>query len=484
MTAATLAAAFVILLGGGFGVWWAFLRNGESPTVSAGDSGDTGGSGDAQGNAGGDAPAEESYVLDGAAAWQEPFSGDPEADYGYGAWLSEDAVVRVSPAAVTAYSRESGEQVWQAPVEGNTRICGMSEDTSEGLGIIALAGQAQSEYSPDPAWICTDVAAVDLATGEVRWKSQLPAADPFTAGSDVPHLVPVGDAVAVEYDDHYSAFTLADGTARWSKLDGLRVDPDDTCVTNGVRATADASALVALWSCSHYENGDRSMLVRVDPASGAVTRQWEHVPVGDPGLSELVSAEPVAVVNPSDPVGGTEGAIVVFGADGDVASTIPTAGEWGDLKLLTLRSSPPHSTASPSSAPVLAADGLLVGTTVPVQTSEVRSSSEVVVFDLAAGEVRWHRALSENAEAVPVQVDGDRLIAITAGVIDEPSQVYSLDLADGAPTPLSPGLSDADGEPLFGVPLYADMLWADDQLYFSSHQPGPSTPETALYGVR
>ncbi|MGR6998279.1 hypothetical protein ACU686_09605 [Yinghuangia aomiensis] len=84
----------------------------------------------------------------------------PQAPHAVGAWTTEDQVVRVRPDLVTAYRITDGRVAWTWAPPGRDTVCAMSGATTGGIGLIA-------HEAADGG--CTTVAALDLASGSVRW---------------------------------------------------------------------------------------------------------------------------------------------------------------------------------------------------------------------------------------------------------------------------------------------------------------------------
>jgi len=239
----------------------------------------------------------------------------PDSLRGKGVWESGDAVVRVRSDGAIAYGLADGSVRWTHTLPGARVVCAMSAGTGSGVGLIAHADE------DDP---CESVTALDLATGEVLWRSKAF----FYEGSTLEELSGV---LAVE-----------DGTAVLPVKKGLRgVDARTRRVRwtlpaprgcafdaghNGMALTK--GRLAVTYRCAK----DRGRIRIVEAATGEEAWSAPLPTVGAVAEAEVLSADPAVLrVQERGERGGDR--ILIYRGEDRRPAEIPVSGPEGTIDL-------------------------------------------------------------------------------------------------------------------------------------------------------
>ncbi|MFF1509621.1 PQQ-binding-like beta-propeller repeat protein [Streptomyces sp. NPDC058326] len=383
--------------------------------------------------------------------WEAPVDNGAR-DYGNGAWLVGDTLVRSRYDAVTAFGARTGEGRWEYAPPGQEHICAVSRRTAGSVVLIAR-GSVMDEG-------CTTVAALDLTTGRERWHT------PRTPGGNLTEtftdMVAVGGGIAVlrDADDMWTidddlwtpdarpavagtkalrAFDLRTGAPRWTAA------VPEGCVPEQV--AAGERRVVAVLACGRTE----LRLAAFDPADGG--QRWTaplggRTPPAPDGQVTLLSAEP-AVVQIGGTTEGGQGAFLLFGEDGKAAGRIETTGGYGTIQAHT-------------PALVAVVDGRLYA------GAEIRERKayrdRVVAFDLASGSQVWLEDVAVAGGLRALDVAGGRVTVLAdrgrrQGGHDE---LVVLDAATGdEKESIDTGIDVDQGKgELAGVRVYQDLVVA------------------------
>lgn len=116
------------------------------------------------------------------AAWTAPAPAGAEVAGRLRAWTTDGRITVIGKQQIRSYDLESGQAAWTAALPpGATGICAVPENAGE-IGALLLRTRKG----------CTDVAALDIATGKWRWRQSI---DPLAKGA--PSIALSGAAVAV-----------------------------------------------------------------------------------------------------------------------------------------------------------------------------------------------------------------------------------------------------------------------------------------------
>ncbi|MGP3634130.1 outer membrane protein assembly factor BamB family protein [Streptomyces sp. 24-1644] len=383
--------------------------------------------------------------------WEAPVDNGAR-NYGNGAWLVGETLVRSRYDAVGAFDARTGKVRWEYAPPGQEHICAVSRRTAGSVLLIARGNVMNAG--------CSTVAALDLMSGRELWHT------PRTPGGNLTEtftdMVAVGGGVAVlrDADEMWTldddlwtpdsrpavsgtkalrAFDLRTGAPRWTAA-----VPED-CVPEQV--AAGERQVVAVLACGRTE----LRLAAFDPAGGGL--RWtaslggRTAPAPD-GQVALLSAEPPVVQNGGTTEGG-QGAFLLFGEDGKAAGRIETTGGYGTVQA--------HAPAL-----VTVADGRLYA---GAEIRERKSYRDrVVAFDLASGSQVWLENVAVAGGLRALDVTGGRVtvLADRGSRQDSLDELVVLDAATGEEKESIDTGSDVDrhkGE-LAGVRVYEDLVVA------------------------
>lgn len=247
-----------------------------------------------------------------------------------------------------------------------------------------------------------EVRALDLATGEQRWKAKL--SDKISAGCPSCFSM-VGGALIVRTDDAYlTAFVGGSDEPRWTRrLRSLSARPS---VVDGKLLLID----------DPEDSADRTVIEHLDPTSGKVAgtaRPFCPENDGEPYQPFDVDLDPGTQVVA---VPGTHDAVAVFG------SGYPCAARW-EISSGTVRWAVPGTGHSPSNddAPLVTATDLVVGT----------GEGVIVRYDLATGRASAMEAITDATAEPEVIVGGTVIGATTASRGTARGGLAAWDLASG-----------------------------------------------------
>ncbi|MFB8142376.1 outer membrane protein assembly factor BamB family protein [Streptomyces parvus] len=344
--------------------------------------------------------------------WEAPADSSAR-DYGNGAWLVGDTLVRSRYDAVNAFDAGTGEGRWEYTPPAQEHICAVSRRAAGSIVLIARGSMTDAG--------CSTVAALDLTTGHERWHTPRTPGDLTETFTD---MVAVGGGIAVlrDADDMWAldtrpavsgtkalrAFDLRTGAPRWTAA------VPEGCVPEQV--AAGERQVVAVLACARTE----LRLAAFDPADGR--QRWtaplggRRTPVPD-GQVTLRSAEP-AVVQTGGTAEGRPGAFLAFGAGGKATGRIETTGAYGMVQAHT-------------SALVAIADGRLY---LGAESREREAYRDrVVAFDLASGSQVWLEdvAVAGGLRALDVTDGRVTVIADRGSRHDGLDELRVLDAATG-----------------------------------------------------
>ncbi|MFI1187312.1 PQQ-binding-like beta-propeller repeat protein [Streptomyces californicus] len=323
--------------------------------------------------------------------WEAPVDSGA-MDYGNGAWLVGDTLVRSRFDAVTAFDAGTGKSRWEYAPPGREHVCAVSRRAADSVVLIARGSMAGAG--------CSTVAALDLTTGRERWHTPRAPGDLTETFTD---MVAVGGGIAVlrDADDMWAldtppavpgskalrAFDLRTGAPRWT------ADIPEGCVPEQV--AAGERQVVAVLACARTE-------LRLSAFDAARGRQRWTAPLGGrttpvpDGQVTLRSAEP-AVVQTGGTTEGGPGAFLTFGAGGEATGRIGTTGRYGTVQAHT-------------PALVAVADGRLY---LGAESREREAYRDrVVAFDLASGRQVWLEDVAVAGGLRALDVTGGRVTVL------------------------------------------------------------------------
>ncbi|WP_203982851.1 outer membrane protein assembly factor BamB family protein [Sphaerisporangium rufum] len=411
---------------------------------------------------GGDGTAE----LAGQVGWAVKSAGRPRlvnGAEGFGSWVAGELFVRADNDVISARDA-AGKEAWGLRPPEGAMFCGVSREAVSGT--IAMAyGKVQTNTVATglkSVW-CTNVVLVDLATGKVRWDADLTGTDNYrtlrrigSSPNQGMSLAIAGDTVVVGYYWSAVGLDVAGGRIRWEMKKIPTRAGDSTCVVEDVLAGRTGAVLLA--GC---DRRDPAAVISVDPATG--DRRWRaDLPAETLGDTltvgrSLVSADPPVLASRGG--AARNGRYLVLDDSGQVAATIPQRGSWGELDMSPLG----FGIRRARYRTMVGAD-TLVTVTAEQRVNQLRSTNQVVAFDLRSGRPKWTAGLGPETTAVPAAVDRDTVIVMRTGTYEAPPQAYRLKLADGKGGPMGP----AYGRDLIYAPAGSLFRFTGKALFMAS----------------
>ncbi|MFD7324248.1 PQQ-binding-like beta-propeller repeat protein [Streptomyces sp. NPDC059875] len=327
--------------------------------------------------------------------WEAPVDGNAR-DYGNGAWLVGDTLVRSRYDAVTSFDAGSGERRWEYAPPGQDHVCAVGRRAAGSVVLLARGDRGPGGQG------CATVAALDLTTGRELWHVRRAPADLTESLTD---MVAAGGGLAVlrDGDDRWvletirpavqgsealRAFDLLTGAPRWKAAVPAGCVPE--------RVAAGERQVFAVLTCGRTE----LRLAAFDKADGKA--QWS-APLGGrptPGTDAevtLLSTDPVVLQVGGTTQSGLPGAYLAFGNDRTPLGRIESTGGHGTIQ-------------SHRSGLVAVADGRLYAAAEAKRGKEY--VNRVVAFDLAKGTEVWRHDLASGRGFLALDAAGGRVTAL------------------------------------------------------------------------
>ncbi|MCS0637827.1 PQQ-like beta-propeller repeat protein [Streptomyces sp. LP05-1] len=451
-----IAAAVAVVLIVGAGVWYADSGDSGNRAEATGSAGTTGGADGSTGGGGSakDGPGQEKAPDDTAAKIGVQLPPPPITDLTgvMGSWLTEKAYVKPSVDSVVAYDRDKGTPLWTLTLPG--QVCAASRHVRDGR--TAIAFEATKRVPPKNYQPCTEVGAIDLATGKLLWSKSVSGG---TGGDEKVRFdeVTVGaSTVAAGGTKGGAAWDLATGKEHWRPQVNA-----ESCYDMGYGG---GEALVAARKCGPY--GSQYVVVQnLDPVSGAPLSSYK-MPAGVE-YAGVVSTKPLVV---AADVGDTAG-------DGSSISDFFSIDEkTGKLKAKIAADADRYD-AECGSTEVEECNRVVVGNGrlyLPTERheggGEYGDTNEIVSFDLTTGKPTTDKAeAGDRYSMFPLRMDGGNVIAYKMAPYDKGGQVVSIDGGTFKQTLLMENASDEasrNAERSFSLED-AEIRYGDGRLFIS-----------------
>jgi hypothetical protein len=324
-----------------------------------------------------------------------------------GAWATADAVVRGDGEGVTAYSAGDGHKLWTVSAPSSGAVpCAMSP-TVNSSGVGAVLFQAKPGNGQD----CNLLTAVDSASGQTKWKAQLPSGGGTNYGSSVmasdTRIVAVSDSAAAGYE-------AAGGKQQWSYS-----GPGKFCALSG---SGDGSSLLLQSTCA--DTSPKQQVISLAPDSGKML-WWRGLPQNATSYTVLSANPAVVSVHMSDP---TQDTIMSFSEKGDSQGTIPVAQTGGTLDST-------HGSFDPDPALFFSGTTMIAAVNPPAQSASAASGPTVIAaYSLVSGKELWRTTAHEQGVAAPIGIDGSSAVVATDERVGQPARLSNFDLATGTET--------------------------------------------------
>jgi outer membrane protein assembly factor BamB len=366
------------------------------------------------------------------------------------AWTSGDVLVLAAGRQVAGYGVADGSKRWAVPLSGD--VCAASKLVAGGR-VAVLHGETGVE--------CGRVQVIDVQRGAAVWQRTLPRWD-SSGDKDTSVVIADGVVAAQREDEGINAFRLRDGKPLWQRI-GLV----EGCLYSGLGG---GEALVAEQVC---RGGLTTAVQSLFAANGKA--RWTRVLGEDVGVAGIFSTDPV-VIGTDDGYGGEAEQVMMLDKAG-----VP----MGRVKL-----GKESKVQCAMGEPAWCGGIVVSGTTAYVRVQVGSFSGEnVVAYDLTSGRRLWKSDLPDQAELVPVGMDGGRLIAAhppiparKRGYKGEANTVVALDPRTGKSSQLLSISESATG--------IDEMIRSEGRLYWvnglfvlvrQGSEPG-SEPVVAVYG--
>ncbi|MEY9837679.1 PQQ-binding-like beta-propeller repeat protein [Streptacidiphilus sp. EB103A] len=322
-----------------------------------------------------------------------------------GSWLLAKALVRGDGTGVTAYDSASGSKLWTvAPPSAGAVPCAMSA-TVNAAGIGAVLFQAKAGTGQ----ACTQLVAVDTATGQQKWKATIANATSAYGASVMVNdtrAVAVGDSAAVGYD-------IATGKQSWTYA-----GPGKYC--GGISGSGTGSTLLVQSTCA--DSSPKQQAISLDAGTGKLT-WWRGLPASASSYTVLSATPAVVAVHMSD---ATKDSIMSFSAKGDTQATIFVSQTAGTLDAI-------HGSFDPDPALYFTSTTMVAELAAP--KASAGAGGVLTAFTLADGKQLWQSTPQEKGNIALVGIDGNDAVVATEERIGQAARLSHFDLATGKETP-------------------------------------------------
>ncbi|MFE0424310.1 PQQ-binding-like beta-propeller repeat protein, partial [Streptomyces sp. NPDC058953] len=370
----------------------------------------------------------------------------------HGPWVRGDTVVKAMYKQVVGYSAVDGTKKWTLPLE--QEVCSATPRTSASGAIVVGVKDGAADSAR-----CRDLRLIDLTTGKVGWKTEIPDERGFLAMSD--HTLTIsGDTLAAGATGVSYGFSMRTG-------ERLFAGPRGGCKPF---AYAGGARLLAAVSCptSDYKK-PKHQLQQVDPATGKA--KWTFAAPEGWEVDKVYSADPIVVsLVQREPKKWT---VVALKPDGTVRSQI--AGGKDRFRVGCGGSSVIFGQNLEGCTGVAADASTLYLATEPVRAG---GANQVVAFDLNTGRAKWRAPSGGDTPVVPLRMEGRDLVVYREPSYDAGGAVATLAPGGGAPkTVLRHPKAAAGVENSF---YSARLLYQDGRVYIAAGRVSAPNDEEEL----
>ncbi|THA70612.1 hypothetical protein E6P78_08450 [Streptomyces sp. A0958] len=454
IVAAVVAVALIV----GGGVWYASSGGEGDKKDEAGSSSGTTGEGkggkDDKGTTGGSGKEKAPANVTSTVGFQLPHPKVTDVTTVAGSWMTDKAYVKTGVNEIVGYDRDKGTKLWSIPLDG--QVCAastrMTKDFKTAIAFEETKRSKTTKYAN-----CTEVGALDLATGKLVWSKSVTASTSGDRPVRFDEVTLSGNTVAAGGLEGGAAFDLNTGAERWKP----KVSTDG-CYDNGYGG---GEALAVVRKCGTYDD-PQLVIQALNPTTGAPLSSYK-MPAGVE-FASIVSTKPLVVAaDVGDTAGDGSGISDFFSIDaatGKLITRIPADAE--------------KYAASCRSTKVESCQHLAVGNNriyLPTEEhdgagEDYNRTNEIVSFDLTTGKQTGDRADAGDGYTVfPLRMDGDNIIAYKVPPYDAGGEVVTIDGSTFKETVLMRNPSDEavrDAETSFSSD-YAEYRYAEGRLYIS-----------------
>ncbi|MFF2523695.1 outer membrane protein assembly factor BamB family protein [Streptomyces liangshanensis] len=384
-----------------------------------------------------------------------------------GAWLTDTTYVKTGVDEIVGYDPAKGTQLWSIPLPG--QLCAATDHVKDNVTAIAFEAAkrtGRTDYQP-----CTEIGAVDLAAGKLLWRKSVTGPN---AGDDKLKFeeITIGAAtVALGGTEGGAALDLATGALRWKPQASA-----DNCTDMGYGGGA---GLVVARKCGSYEDPQVS-IDNLNPVTGAPLSSYKMPPGVE--YASVVSTKPLVVAaDVGDTAGDGSGISDFFSIDentGALRAKIPADADTYAADCAT--------TEVESCRDLVVGNGrLYLPTEEHDGSGDYGQTNEIVSFDLATGRTTSDRAdAGDRYTITPLRMDGGNLIAYKWPPYDKGGQIVSIDGSTFKETVLMENPADKavrEAETSFSKG-YSEMRFGAGRLFISDAMLSkPSTLDLVSY---
>lgn len=335
----------------------------------------------------------------------------------FGPWRLGDLVARAMYKEVTGHAVADGAPKWSVPLE--TPVCGAAQaPTAHGKLVIATLENNTARAH------CKYLQQIDLATGKVGWKIEVPQESSYDTTNEF-RLAVTGDTVAVSHSAYASGFSAVDGKKLFGTWKTVGCSPYS--VGGGTRLIG-----VGLCSGSGDVTKTQQLIEELDPATGKSKWNYKFAPGWTVGRIYSTDLLVVAARN-SDTKAWN---ITTFAPDGKVRWQVEPKfkvtgacdgyGDGsGDLHACTFAA----TDAATLYLGTAGSEGAVLGEP---------ETNEVVAVDLGNGKEKWRTKEPHGRAMRPLAVEGGKAVVyVQPGKgPDDSAAIATIAATGGAPQTL------------------------------------------------
>ncbi|MDQ1046184.1 PQQ-binding-like beta-propeller repeat protein [Streptomyces sp. V4I2] len=367
-----------------------------------------------------------------------------------GSWLTDKVYAKSGVAEVVGYDPDKGTKLWTIKLPGP--VCqGSNHVTTDGR--TAITYQPKMPTKAEPSHGCSQIAALDLATGKKLWTKTANSGDEAISFNNI---TVSGNTVALGSSSGGAAFDLGTGKQLWAPK------PTDTCYDTGYGGGA---KLVAVRRCGSYDAPELHIQT-LDPKSGKVISDYKMAQ--GIAYASVVSTDPLVVAaDVGESAKDGSGISDFFSIDNKTG------------KLRTRISAPSDQYAASCDGITkieechqlaVGKDRLYVATEEEDGSGEFSQTNHIVAIDLATGKLAGQRAdAGDDYTIMPLRMDGTNIIAYKRPPYDKGGQIVSIDGSTFKETKLleNPATESVRDVETSMSPDYSEILYSQGHLFMS-----------------
>lgn len=464
-----VAAVVAVLLIVGGGIFYASSGSDDGKQDEASSAGTEGKDGEGKGGEGGGlaggtekAPADTKSKV----GFQLPHPKVTDTTVVAGSWVTDKVYVKTGVYEVVGYDLAKGTKLWTIPLTG--QVCAASRHMSKDYRT-AIAFEDGKPSAEDKYPSCTQIGALDLATGKLMWSKSVTSASSGDEAVRFNEVTLSGSTVAAGGTSGGAAFNLANGAELWKP----KADTNN-CYDMGYGG---GEALAVVRKCGSYDDPQLTIQA-LNPTTGAPLSSY-NMPAGVEYAS-IVSTKPLVV---AADVGDTAG-------DGSSISDFFSIDAATGKLIVRISADADKYAADCGSTEVEECTALAVGNNklyVPTERheggGEYGETNEIVAFDLTTGKLVGGRADAGDRYALtPLRMDGSNVIAYKEPPYDKGGQIVSINGSTFEQTVLMVNPDEEsvrDAETSFSVD-YAEFIYEKGRLFISEQMVSEPSKSSSL----